>query len=256
MTLICTVISSVGIVQLSDSNISSGNSLAGHGKKVFDLGFSDGALALAGAYSVGRQRMDQWMDDCIREYREAAEPTLAGFGEHLRERLRTEMSREESSAGSIVHLAGYTSDEHGVHPEMIFIRNIEGINDQTGDYLNPTSDFQLSEDFWHRDYLTQATKKSLVSGGYQMYFNGFSHGRIAFAGVGQRLREFYSMVWSEPDWQFHPPQSVEELARFVELEVRAVAVLFASSGYPPVIGGEIQTCAVPAPPNARLGDNF
>src|SRR5260370_20344144 len=95
MTLIATHISKYGIVQASDSNLTAGLRLAGPGKKVFDLSFGRGALAVAGSYSVSGREMDAWMSDCIQDYGRGANPTLPGFAEHLRARLSSELTDDE-----------------------------------------------------------------------------------------------------------------------------------------------------------------
>lgn len=54
MTLIVTVVSDYGLIQASDSNITREDaSEPVAGRKVFRLGFVEGALALAGTYRVG-----------------------------------------------------------------------------------------------------------------------------------------------------------------------------------------------------------
>jgi hypothetical protein len=62
MTLINTIVSKYGLIQASDSNLTrSGSATPETGSKVFHLGFTQAALALAGTYEVGSQRMDTWM---------------------------------------------------------------------------------------------------------------------------------------------------------------------------------------------------
>jgi len=252
MTLICTVISNVGIVQSSDSNLTSGTTAAGVGKKVFNLGFSDGALALAGSFSVGGQSMDVWMPECISTYGVTAAPTVRGFSEYLGERLSSEMNDSEKRGGSLIHVAGYVRDRDGAHPEMCFVRNVERIDEHTGDYMGFSDQFQVSEDFWRRDYLTPTTQAAIRDGGYQRYFNGFPPGRITFLGLSQMFQVFLHQVWSgQPEWKFRPPRSLEELASFVALEIRAVCTMFGSSDYPaPYIGGDVQIETVSPPPGA------
>jgi hypothetical protein len=91
MTLIATVISNLGIIQASDSNLTRSRGPVGTGLKAFRLGFADGALALAGAYSVGTESMDNWLPACITSYSASATPSLRGFASHLAARLESSL---------------------------------------------------------------------------------------------------------------------------------------------------------------------
>ncbi len=57
MTLIATMISRYGIIQASDSNLTSPSGAVTTGKKVFRLGFANGALSVAGAYARDEPRL-------------------------------------------------------------------------------------------------------------------------------------------------------------------------------------------------------
>jgi len=80
MTLIATHISKYGIVQASDSNLTAGGKVKSPGKKVFDLPFGVGALAVAGSYRVGGREMDAWMSECIDAYGMNADGSYIGPG--------------------------------------------------------------------------------------------------------------------------------------------------------------------------------
>ena len=244
MTLIATVICNQGIIQASDSNLTSSPGPVGTGPKVFRLGFADGALALAGAYTVGTERMDKWLSACIASYSASAAPSLSGFANHLAAQLE---SSPTPGKLRLFHIAGYVSDASGVHPEFYFVRNIQGINAKTGAYEGVTSNYQVTEDFWTRDY-PQAPAGMFAMGGFQRYFNGYPSGRIAYLGAVQKLQEFYEQVWREPSWKFRRPASLDELAAFVKLELETINTLFTSSDYPtPYIGGGIQIEKITAP---------
>jgi hypothetical protein len=247
MTLIATVISNQGIIQASDSNLTAPGQPVGTGPKIFNLGFADGAISLAGAYAVGAESMDRWLPACIASYATSAAPSLSGFANYLAAQLQSSPTPGEAR---LFHIAGYVSNGSGVHPEFYFVRNIEDINPRTGDYQGVTSNYQVSEDFWGRDY-RQAPAGMFTAGGFQRYFNGYPSGRIAYLGATQRLQEFYQQVWSEPSWKFRPPKSIDELAAFVRLELETINTLFTSSDYPsPYIGGAIQIEMIPAPSEA------
>jgi hypothetical protein len=240
MTLIVTAISKCGIIQASDSNLTAGALPAGAGQKVFDLPFAHGALALAGSYQVGTQRMDNWMTDFIDSF-QSSPPSLEQFAHELSARLSKELTDNQRQGMTLMHLAGYGKGQDGIHPEFYFVRNIRGI-DQTGSYIGPGTDTcDVSEDFWTRDYLAPATRTALETGGWQGYFNGFPEGRIAYLGFSQMFTGFLGQAWSNPQWKFRAPKSLEEVAAIVELEIKAVEMMFRSSDYPALyIGGEVQ----------------
>jgi hypothetical protein len=98
---------------------------------------------------------------------------MLGLGEHLRTRLETEMLRLEKNGGCLIHLCGYVSATDGAHPEFYFIRNITGIDPETGAYTCFAETCSLPEDFGTRDYLTTETRNSLASGSQQIYINRF-----------------------------------------------------------------------------------
>ena len=244
MTLIATVICNQGIIQASDSNLTSPGGQVVAGPKVFRLGFADGALALAGAYAVGTERMDNWLPACIASYSASAAPSLSGFANHLAAQLEASPTPGEAR---LFHIAGYVNDASGMHPEFYFVRNVHGIDATTGDYEPATSNYQVTEDFWTRDY-PHAPAGMFAAGGSQRYFNGTPPGRIAYLGAMQKLQEFYEQVWREPRWEFRRPASLDELAAFVELELETINTLFTSSDYPtPYIGGVIQIEKIPSP---------
>ena len=138
MTLIVTVIGSLGILQVSDSNLTSRDSAGldrpfGTGKKVYELGFCPGALALAGSYGIQGTPMDSWMPNAINDYAANALPSphLEGFARYLGDRLTAEGTPGKTRL--LIHIAGYAyaGDARRSYPEMWFVRNAEGINDVT-----------------------------------------------------------------------------------------------------------------------------
>ena len=252
MTLIATHISKYGIVQSSDSNLTAANRPAGAGKKVFDLPFGAGALAVAGSYSVSGTDMDEWMSGCIDAYGRTRTPTLHGFAEHLRVRLTAELTDGERQQLTLIHIAGYAEDPACTHPVLLFVRNVKGINPD-GSYMWPaTEECLLSEDFWARDFVEQKeTRYAMSSGGWHSYFNGFPEGRIAYLFLTQALNSFFRQLWSVPGWKFRRPASLDELGSFAELELRAMDAMFKNSDYPaPYIGGEPQIQLIAPPRNA------
>jgi hypothetical protein len=251
MTLICTVISNAGIVQASDSNITRNGTGTRSGKKVFKLPYIHSALAFAGRYSVGGQKMDLWMPDFISSYGRRNDATLLGFCETLRETLSNEMTREEKRSATLIHVAGYVDGGEGSHPEMHFVRNAATIDPVSGDYSGMSDDFTRTEDFWERDYPQVQPGSFQLVDGYRRYFNGTAPGRIAFIGANQMLTGLFKQVWSNPNWKFRAPRTLEETAAFVKLEVGAVSTLYSCSDYPvPFVGGEVQIETLVPPPGA------
>lgn len=249
MTLIATVVSRHGIIQASDSNLTNRTGLVAAGPKVFRLGFADGALALAGAYGVGSEPMNMWMPACIASYSASAAPSLSGFANHLAAQIQSSTTPEKLR---LFHIAGYANDANGVHPEFYFVRNAQSINATTGAYEDITSTYQVTEDFWTRDY-RGAPAGMFAVGGFQRYFNGTPPGRIAYLGAAQMLRQFYEQVWNKPTWRFRRPASIDELAAFVRLELETIKTLYMSSDYPsPSIGGDVQIEKIPAPSGALV----
>lgn len=250
VTLIATAISPLGIVQASDSNITADEKLSREARKVFRIPSVDGALALMGTYRVGGVAMDAWMPATIDAYGRTSRPTLAGFAEFLRDHLSKELTPDEHAMGTLVHIAGYVEEEGRAHPEFWFVRNIDGIDADTGEYIVQER-FDVSEDFWNRDYKNPEVRAALAEFMEQRYFNGYPAGRIAYLGFVHRLGTFLRQVWAEPSWRFRQPTNIEELARFVDLEIRAIGALFFSSDYAaPYIGGTVQIEKIRPPSNA------
>jgi hypothetical protein len=249
MTLINTIISNYGLIQASDSNITRlGSAVPTPGQKVFQLGFTNAALALAGTYGVGDERMDTWMPACITAYGSTPQPSLKGFAYYLRDRLDSDLTGQQKTYATLIHIVGYVSDDEGTHPEFYFVRNAGSINQHTGEYAQILDAFQVTEDFWTRDYQLAEVQATFAAGGYQSYFNGTPDGRIAFVQFGQIFGTFLGMVWGQPNWRFRAPQSLDELASLVKLQIRTVGTLYEISDYQaPFIGGKPQIESITPP---------
>jgi hypothetical protein len=105
VTIIISIVSDHGLIQASDSNLTrSGSSVASPGPKVFPLGFTNGALALAGTYSVGTgtQTMETWMPSCISDYTSTNSPTQEGFANYLKERLNTDLTSSQKTFATMM----------------------------------------------------------------------------------------------------------------------------------------------------------
>jgi hypothetical protein len=227
---------------MADSNLSSDQGAAGTGTKVYEVPYLNAGLSLAGAFTVNGESMETWIPRQVASYASTSQPSLQGLAESLRQRLGAEMSSQEKQSGSLMHLAGYASDAAGSHPEFHFVRNFSGIHATTGAYTGVGSTFVASEDFWSRDCSTQAARAAFAVGStWMLYINGYPSGRIAYLGVMQYLRQFCETVWSTPGWKFRPPQTLEERALLLALQLQVIGGMFSLSNYPaPLIGGPTQ----------------
>jgi len=253
VTLIVSVISNLGLVQASDSNVTRfGSPIASTDPKVFALDFAGGALALSGTYRVAGERMDTWMRNCIADYSydKGDEASLGGFADYLKWRLEEGLTPSEAQVATLMQIVGYVVGKEGApHPELHFVRNAGGISDVTGGYQDVSPSFMVSEDYWNRDY--HADHGNLGPWGYRSYFNGTPHGRIAFHQFGRHFRTFLESMWARPEWDFRGPETLDELAALVELQIRTIATLYKMSDYPaPYVGGEPQVMTIPPPPGA------
>ena len=248
MTLILTHIDRHGIVHASDSNLTAGDTAAGVGRKVFDVPYLTAGLSLAGTYAVDGTSMEVWMRGAITDYGTEAVQSVGGLAEYLCERLESEMTADEKESPSLIHLAGFVDAAASRHAEFYFIRNITGLDPNTGAYLGASEHFAANEQFWSRDCATPRKRQVLAEGaGYQLYINGFPSGRVAYLGLSQQLGAFFEDVWNNADWQFRRPQTIEEVALLLELQVHAIGTLFTVSDYAaPPIGGPVQILTLSA----------
>jgi len=147
VTLIATAISRYGVIHAADSNLTDpATGESSKGQKVFGLGFMNGGLAIAGTYDIEGKPMDTWMPAFINA---CGKPTLRGFAKSLAERLTQVVG---DSRLLLVHIAGYVDEGDTAHPELFFVRNFRTIDPINGAYVGRLSAFQLSEDFWNRDF--------------------------------------------------------------------------------------------------------
>lgn len=253
MTLIVTFISKHGIIHASDSNISFKDTTQNQeGKKVFQINFLNAGLCVAGAYSVGGERMDTWMPKFIETQSSISDLDLFNFSNNLKNELEEKMSKSESEKGSLIQIAGYVEKSGIAHPEFWFVRNIYGINQVTGNYEDCRRNFQISEDYWQRDSQSGEKFRSLQldSKKYQIYFNGFPPGRIAFNYLREILTSLFNEIWSNETWKFRPPENIEETEEFVKIQLQMISLLFNLSNYESkAIGGKIQSISISQPEN-------
>lgn len=256
MTLIVTHIDKFGIVHASDSNLTSHNQTVGEGTKVFGIPNLNAGLSIAGSYSVGSNSMADWMPDFIIRQSEIPGINLNIFSHNLKTELEKTMTSDEKKGGSIIHIAGYVTENGLSHPEFWFVRNIHRIDQQTGYYKDIDDKFEISEDFWTRDCQAETFSKSWADptrNAIQTYFNGFSPGRIGYYAVSSELRRFFNYMWNNKSWKFRPPQSIEETEILLKNYMQIIDTLFVLSEYKArYIGGTIQTLVI-KPPSSLAG---
>ena len=254
MTLILTHISRHGIVHASDSNLTSADDQnAGEAKKTFEIPFLNAGLTVAGSYGVGNDPMNVWMPNFIQEQSQIIGLDLKTFSHNLKDTLQTTMTDEQKNGGSIIHIAGYVEENNISHPEFWFVRNVHGINPKTGEYEDIKNEFAISEDFWTRDYINQNLKDTFQKPNYysrQIYVNGFTPGRIGFNVLKQELDRFFLGIWRVRDWEFRPPNDIEETELLVKNYMDVIDTLFRLSNYQAkYIGGQTQTYKIKQPDN-------
>ncbi len=258
MTIIVTHMDRHGIVHASDSNLTSQkSSQAIEGKKVFEIKYLNAGLTVAGAYGVGKTRMDVWMQRFIQEQKKISDLNLGDFANLLKDALQQQMHPSQKSQGSLIHIAGYVEDNGVSHPEFWLVTNVPGFDTITGEYFEPSDEFHASEDFWNRDCPKKDLLRKFQQGGYQYYVNGFTSGRVSYNLLRGVMNQFLEVIWSNPNWKFRPPCSIEETAILVETYIQFVGAMFQLSDYSaPFIGGKPRTLLIKSPSNAvtRLKD--
>jgi hypothetical protein len=254
MTLIVTHISRFGIIHATDGNLTAVNgSPAGEAPKVFPVPFLNTALTVAGSYGVGGQSMDLWMRNFIQEQQRLNCDSLRAFATALRDALQDKMTPQEKNQGSMLHLAGYVRENDASHAEFWFVRNVYCMDKNTGEYSDFRDTFQISEDFWERDWPQNNLAQLFQQDGYQIYINGFTSGRVSYVILQSVMDQFFRSVWRNAAWRFRPPVSLEENTLIVDLYIRTIGVLFRISNYTaPIIGGTPQTFTI-APPSRADG---
>jgi hypothetical protein len=251
MTLILTHFGRHGIVLGSDSNLSAtsanrGDHLgAGEGQKVFPVPHLMAGLALAGSYQVGSTRMDAWMTTFISEQGRVQGQTLRAFARALAASLDL-----DPSCRCLIHIAGYSVDTAGYHPELWFVRNIAGIDPATGDYVGVTPRFKATEDFWTRDAKKDSLWDAMHREGFaeQYYANGHVEGRMAYMHLAKTMGRYWAEIWSVPQFKFRPPATVWESEHLVALSLEVVRTAYLlSPHHGRIVGGPAQTLAIPHP---------
>lgn len=251
MSLILTHIDRYGIIHGSDSNVSTRSGRpAGQGRKTFPVRHLNAGLTVAGSYSIGDKRIDNWMDSFIQSHADSGNTSLANFAETLKNELQGQMLPAEKVNGSMIHIAGYVEKGGESHPEFYFITNVHRIDRVTGEYNDIDENFGISEDFWNRDCPKFNLMQEFQKGVGQIYINGFASGRISFLALQRVMEQFLRGIWGYPSWKFRPPRSLDENKLLIDLYIRIIGNLFEISDYSaPFIGGDPQTFAIPQPPN-------
>lgn len=240
MSLILTQINKFGIVFVTDSNITVNGSSTKAGPKIFKILRLNAALCLAGAYSVTRIPIDQWMPVYIQQDKSN---TLEEFARNLSARLENQMEPKEKEAGCIIHISGFIRNGSSEHPEMWGIGNVDLQSD--GSYTTRREKFIYREDFWGRDWKNNNLNSQFnnpSSYGYQYYINGFTAGRESYNILAQYLNTFLSEIWNKRSYQFRPPKNIREYKYLAQFTMDFIIMMFKISNYiPKYIGGKVST---------------
>jgi hypothetical protein len=255
MSIIASYITKFGIIQASDSNLTSDKGNTGFGQKVFPIPHLNATLAYTGVYSIENKPLDVWMNEFIA----GAFFTVSSIEEFVKE-LCDQMSRnmvdDELSTITIVHIAGYHQVDGTSHCEHWHISN-SGLNED-GTYTRISEHFRYSNDFNSRlnkedlEFLKSFDKEST---GHQWYINGYPPGRMSAHALKQVIDRGLAYIWNNKEWEFHPPKNIFEFSNIVKLYFHAVSTVFQMSDYKAMyVGGETQTYLIPAPQNLWKGD--
>ena len=208
MTLITSYITKFGIIQASDSNLTSDSGNAGFGQKIFPIHHLNASLAYSGVYSIDGKRVDTWINDFIAGSFFSAN-SIEEFTIQLTNRMNIEMRDDEICEISIVHIAGYNKHEYQSHAEHWHISNTT-LNED-GSYSSARNEFHYSNDFNSR---TNAEQRNLLkqfdsnSSFHQYYINGFPPGRISSVAIKQTIDKTLNLIWEQPTWRFNRPNNI------------------------------------------------
>jgi hypothetical protein len=249
MTLITSYITKHGIIQASDSNLTTDKGNAGFGQKVFPIPYLNASLAYSGCYTIDGKKIDIWMNDFIsRSFHTIS--SIKEFTSTLSNRMKSNMRDDEISEVSIIHIVGYDKFENRSHVEHWNISNTN-LNPQDGSYSKAENEFHYYNDFnsrtnlEHRNLIKQFDLNPLS---HQSYINGFPPGRISSKIFKHRIDESLKFIREKSDWEFRPPENLFEFSNLVKLYFDFTIRLFQMSNYNAMyIGGEIQTHLIPAP---------
>src|SRR5687768_5919142 len=103
MTLIASYINKFGIIQASDSNLTSDSGNSGFGQKIFPIPHLNASLAYSGSYFINGTKVDEWMTEFITGS-PFTSTTIEEFTEQLSGLMTSQMRPYEIEQTSIVHV--------------------------------------------------------------------------------------------------------------------------------------------------------
>lgn len=240
MTLINTVVSRLGILQLSDSNVTRYGGSVVEEQKLFRLKIASSVLSLAGTYSFQGERPATWLTNVQDNFALLNEPpTLGGFSKYVGRLLTINATDYEREEGHLIHLTGYQkTDDGGVRPEMWFVRTWAAM-DALGNYADSANPVLVTEDFWSRyqGEPTSGNQRALQYGGWVYFVNGLAEGRVAFNKVRAESP-------SDRD------RTVSSLAALAAIFKEDMEVILGEVA--PDIGGEIQMETIEPPGDVSI----
>ncbi len=247
MSLIVTHISSFGVLQIADSaltNLGPPVTDAGDATKVFAVPQFNAALSVAGSYSVGVERLEQWLNDFIASRSNVAD--LRAFANDLGTELTNQATGTQAH---IVHLAGYGHNPLvGTIPEFWHVRNYGGMDETTGAYVSRSGTYAVSEDFQTVNMPSAGGWPAFQAGAEMIYVNGLVHGRVIFNSAFQSLSAIESALVNDPTNALRAPQSMVEMEKRIVRRFELVGDVFSRNSYGArIIGGTTQVIALPQP---------
>jgi hypothetical protein len=169
--------------------------------------------------------------------------TLTDFSESLRTELDQKATDSQKEAGYFFHISGYQEGPDGFHPEFHHVTNYT--IDTDGNYQVTQAPMRRSEDFW-TVYGGRPLDQVFANRFGQIFCNGFPSGRQVYFALLQRMAELRAQVWGNPNWRFRPPNSIDEEADLLRLDMEQINAFFRQSNYSaPFIGGPIETLNIP-----------
>jgi hypothetical protein len=249
MTLIASYITKFGIIQASDSNLTSDFGNKGFGQKVFPVPHLNASLAYSGCYTINRESIDIWINNFISGSFFTIS-SIEEFTKQLAEKMTREIQEDEISKITIVHITGYNKYKNKSYAEHWHISNTI-LNPQDDSYSAPTNKFHFTNEFnsrtnqVQRNLLKQFDADTAI---HQYYIDGFPIGKISSVVIKMTIDNALNHIWGNPDWQFRRPSNIFEFSNVVKLYYDFVIRLFPMSDYNAMyIGGEVQTHLIPVP---------
>lgn len=252
MTLIVSHISKQGIIQLSDSNLSTRIGTAGFGQKIFPVPYLNASVAFTGPYWVKNQRVDQWLNEVIDGSRLSSIRTIKEFVENLVVRLNQDMTTTEKEEPTILHIAGFEIKDFKSYAKHFHISNCS--LKEGGSYGDVRETFGYQEDFNSENSQHRAGLNIAEGVNSPLIFaNGEREGRTAFMTIWTHWTPLLGAFWVSADFKFRSPDSLFETGSVLKHYLEFVCHMYKMSEHEALyVGGEIQSHYILSPQDLDL----